>query len=288
MSDDDRVRGFPAFVPQRGRRRSTRGQSWWARAWVSAMEETSLDGEQLRRGRRYASLGHVGTITVSPGRIAAPVHDGNQHLPYDTVVYVTELTDAEWERFLDEVARKAGHLAALLDKDMPHDLVHAAADAGVRLLPSVGDLEPECSCPDWELPCKHAAALSYQGSWLLDEDPFVLLLMRGRGEREFLDELARRNASAPGIDPEGLAWLVKDAAARAGALLAAADPGELTYPRDRWRDGVRLAATHQDPRLSARLEEASGRPSSEWARAIRAWEQAGQAGLEALEHVERE
>ena len=76
---------------------------------------------------------------------------------------------------------------------MPHDLVDAAAAAGVPLLPQVGDLVPDCSCPDWGYPCKHAAALCNQAAWLLDEDPFVLLLMRGRGEDELLAELTRRN-----------------------------------------------------------------------------------------------
>lgn len=182
----DRVRGFPAFAARKG---SSRGQSWWGRAWLTAMEDTSLDPEPLKKGRAYARAGHVGSITLSPGRIAAPVHDGHQDVPYRTVVLVERLDDSEWARFLEQVAAKAGHIAALLDRDMPHDLVEAAEDAGVRLLPGPGDLEPECDCDSWDHPCKHAAALCYQASWLLDQDPFVLLLLRGRGERELLDEL---------------------------------------------------------------------------------------------------
>jgi uncharacterized Zn finger protein len=189
-ADTGGARGFPAFPPQRRGARFAR--SWWGNAWVKAMVDTSLDQGRLSRGRTYAKAGRVGPITVSPGRIAAPVH-GTDEEPYRTVVFVEQLTDREWERFLDQVAAKAGHIAALLDKDMPHDLVEAAEDADVHLLPGVGDLDPECDCPDWGHPCKHAAALCYQASWLLDEDPFVLLLMRGRGERELLDELQRRN-----------------------------------------------------------------------------------------------
>jgi uncharacterized Zn finger protein len=194
---DDRVRGFPAFPAGPPRRRRF-AESWWGNAWITAMENTSLDPGRLSRGRTYARAGRVGPITVTPGRIAAPVH-GSRPTPYRTVVYVEQLIDAQWDRFLDEVAGRAGHIAALLDKDMPHDLVDAAADAGVPLLPDVGDLEPECSCPDWGYPCKHAAALCYQAAWLLDRDPFVLLLMRGRGERELLEELQRRNAEQAAV-----------------------------------------------------------------------------------------
>jgi hypothetical protein len=87
------------------------------------------------------------------------------------------------------VAARAGHLAALLDGEMPHDLVEAAADAGVSLLPGIGDLDPTCTCDAWELPCQHAAALCYQLAWLLDDDPFVLLLLRGQTREGLLDQL---------------------------------------------------------------------------------------------------
>ncbi|WP_244200643.1 SWIM zinc finger family protein [Micromonospora arborensis] len=191
--DDRRARSFPAFGP--GKRIGRKfADTWWGNAWIEAMEHTALDPEQLKKGRRYAFAGQVGSITVSPGRLSAPVHDGDQYTPHDTVVRIGTLSEAEWDRLLDKVAAKAGHIAALLDRDMPRDLVNTADDAGVRLLPGYGDLEPRCDCPAWDHPCRHAAALSYQASWLLDRDPFVLLLLRGRGEAELIEELRERNA----------------------------------------------------------------------------------------------
>jgi hypothetical protein len=35
-------------------------------------------------------------------------------------------------------------------------------------------------------------------SWLLDDDPFVLLLLRGRGRHELLENLQRREAAGTG------------------------------------------------------------------------------------------
>jgi uncharacterized Zn finger protein len=83
-------------------------------------------------------------------------------------------------------------LAGRSGRDMPHDLVEAAAAADVPLLPGIGDLQPECDREGWELPCRHAAALCFQAAWLLDADPFVLLLSRGLGEEELTGELRRR------------------------------------------------------------------------------------------------
>jgi uncharacterized Zn finger protein len=182
------AKGFAPFPAQRGR--STRGRSWWARAWVQAMEDTSLDNGQLKKGRRFANSGQVGTITVSPGRIAALVEAPEDR--YESVVVVEQLSEDQWNRFLDQVGSRAGHIAALLDGDMPHDLASAAQDAGVQLLPGIGDLDPSCTCDAWELPCQHAAGLSYQVAWLLDDDPFILLLLRGRSREDLLDELQQR------------------------------------------------------------------------------------------------
>lgn len=85
---------------------------------------------------------------------------------------------ADWDRFLGAAVGRAGHVAALLDRDMSPHLVEDAAAAGVELLPGIGDLEPECTCGAWDH-CPHTAALCYQVARLLDRDPYVLLLMRG-------------------------------------------------------------------------------------------------------------
>lgn len=219
-----RSRTFPPLPSARGRR--SFAESWWGNAWVEALEgkQRSADG-RLARGRTYARAGHVGEITVTPGRVAARVQ-GSRRAPYRTSMDIPVLSERDWELLLDAAAGQAGHIAALLDRDMPAELAEDAARAGVRLLPRQSELTPSCSCPDWGYPCKHAAAVYYQVARLLDEDPFVLLLLRGRGEQELMDELQRRNAaqaalestSAPDGTPVPGSVPAKDvfAAARAG------------------------------------------------------------------------
>ncbi|MDL2076957.1 SWIM zinc finger family protein [Streptomyces sp. GXMU-J15] len=187
--DGDHRRTFSAF-PAREPGADGFAETWWGNAWVSALEEGALDPKRLARGRGYADGGNVDAITVTPGLVLAYVK-GSRPRPYRVQVRLRTLDDADWERFLDAAAERPGHIAALLDKQMPHSL----AEGGVRLLPGPRDLDPRCSCPDSGHPCKHAAALCYQTARLLDADPFVLLLLRGRGERELLDALSRRSAA---------------------------------------------------------------------------------------------
>ncbi|MFJ4736228.1 SWIM zinc finger family protein [Streptomyces sp. NPDC088770] len=187
--DGELRRTFPAFPAREGEGERF-AETWWGDAWIDALEEGALDAARLARGRGYAQTGHVDAVTVTPGLVLAYVQ-GSRPRPYRVQVRLRTLDDADWDRFLDAVAERPGHIAALLDKEMPQSL----ADCGVPLLPGPGDLEPHCSCPDRGHPCKHAAALCYQTARLLDADPFVLLLLRGRGERELLDALSRLNAT---------------------------------------------------------------------------------------------
>ncbi|MDH6213370.1 SWIM zinc finger family protein [Streptomyces pseudovenezuelae] len=195
--DGELRRTFPA-LPNRAEAEAEAGaeagsgfaETWWGNAWVTALEEGALDVKRLVRGRSYAEQGHVDAITVTPGLVLAYVQ-GSRPRPYRVQVRLRTLSDQDWELFLDAAAERPGHIAALLDKELPHSL----ADCGVPLLPEAGDLEPHCSCPDRGHPCKHAAALCYQTARLLDADPFVLLLLRGRGERELLDALSRLSAT---------------------------------------------------------------------------------------------
>ncbi|MGW7425952.1 SWIM zinc finger family protein [Streptomyces sp. NPDC054813] len=188
--DSELRRTFPSLPSRVGASGADFAGTWWGNAWVRALEEGALDVKRLVRGRGYAERGHVDAITVTPGLVLAYVQ-GSRPRPYRVQVRLRTFGADEWERFLAAAADRPGDIAALLDKELPQTL----AESGVPLLPGPGELEPRCSCPDFGHPCKHAAALCYQTARLLDADPFVLLLLRGRGEREVLDALSRRNAA---------------------------------------------------------------------------------------------
>ncbi|MFE1948331.1 SWIM zinc finger family protein [Streptomyces massasporeus] len=190
-ADGDMERTFAALPPAHGKGFA---QTWWGQAWLTALEGTALDSAQLKAGRRLARAGAVGAVSVRPGRLTAVVLDRDR-TAHRADVLLEELSPEQWDRFLDMTVERAGHVAALLDREMPPHLVEDAADAGVELLPGLGDLEPECDCEAWDH-CGHTAALCYQVARLLDQDPFVLLLMRGRAEGSVLDDLQSRSGTS--------------------------------------------------------------------------------------------
>lgn len=185
-------------------------RTWWARAWVEAVEALALDPDALTAGRALARGGRVGGVTVAPGRVTATVYDTD---PETASLLVEPLDDAEWAVFTAEIGRRAGHLAALLDGDLPRGLVVDAEDAGATLLPAAVQIDPSCTCDGWEHPCRHAAALAQRFAALVSADPWALFLLRGRSRDAVLGARVPTPAERATI---------ADAARRARTLLDAA------------------------------------------------------------------
>lgn len=179
------------------------GSTWWGRAWVAALEDlAALDPSRLSRGRTYARHGNVGAIAIHPGYASAEVR-GQHGRIYRTDVEVRSLGPSEWEQVADAIAAKAAHAAALLDGELDPGVVADAEAVDVRLLPGPGDLRPDCSCPDWAEPCKHAAALCYLLASELDRDPFALFTLRGMSRDDLLGLVRSRRSAAPDETPPG-------------------------------------------------------------------------------------
>jgi uncharacterized Zn finger protein len=177
------------------------------------VEEAAYDEADLRRARSLARSGRIGQITVDDGSLYAAVIDGEE--VWTVTVGVPVLGEDEQAALVETVAAEAGRVAALLAGDLPFSLVEHAEEAGVELLPYGGELEADCTCAAWTMPCPHALAVLQQAAWLVDDDPFVLLQLRGLG-RDAL--LARLHARAPEDEDADVEEGV-DAALRAARIL---------------------------------------------------------------------
>ncbi len=171
------------------------GQTWWGRAWIEALEErAALDPGRLARGRSYARRGAVDELAVAPGLVMASVQ-GSRALPYTVTIRIPTFSRDEWTEVLDIIGSQIGRAAALLDGELPPEVVDDVARAQLALLPVAGEIQPRCSCPDWGDPCKHSAAVCYLVADRLDKDPFALLLLRGRSRTDVLRALRARRTS---------------------------------------------------------------------------------------------
>lgn len=231
------------------------GLTWWGRAWVEALEERGqLDANRLPRGRSYARSGAVGDLELSQGEVRALVQ-GSRGKPYTVRIRVRTFTAGEWDRVLGAVAAQVGHTAALLDGELPPEVAEDVRGTGLDLLPGAGELGPQCSCPDWADPCKHAAAVCFLVALELDRDPFQLLLLRGRSREEVLAGLRAKRRSAAGVGEVHAPSDVDEGVLARTAYDVAARPALPALPLPPLRPG-RPAVLPVDPPLGAPIDRA--------------------------------
>jgi uncharacterized Zn finger protein len=179
-------------------KRGAIGEQWWSRRFISVLESYGMSG-RLARGRSYARAGQVLDFELAQGKVTARVQ-GSRVRPYQVRIGVLPLTTAQWRRVQDRLASQALFRAKLLAGEMPHEIEEVFAECGTPLFPrSAADLDMHCSCPDWEVPCKHLAAVCYVLAEEFDRDPFGMLAWRGKPRDELLAALRRIQSGSAGF-----------------------------------------------------------------------------------------
>lgn len=209
MSDDDWWREEPharTIKVENGlRARSSRGdiaRTWWSRRFIEVLEELGLGG-RLERGKRYARQGQVLSMSLSPSIVVATVQ-GSRPAPYRVRIGIKAFSADQWTQVEQALAGQALYLAKLLAGEMPTGIEEVFDAVGLRLFPNTfAELSMDCSCPDWEVPCKHLAATCYLLAESFDTDPFEILSWRGRSRQDLLEGLrARRGGVRAPVEAE--------------------------------------------------------------------------------------
>jgi len=178
-------------------KRGAIGEQWWSRRFIAVLESWGMTG-RLQRGRNYARRGQVMEFSLNTGKVTARVQ-GSRPAPYKVSITVLPLTTAQWRSVESRLAAQALFRARLLAGEMPQEIEQVFADCGTPLFPrSARDLTMNCSCPDWEVPCKHLAAVCYVLAEAFDADPFAMLAWRGKQREELLAALRGKTAPHAG------------------------------------------------------------------------------------------
>ncbi len=187
------------------RQETKKSYSTWSERWFHLLAEQGLESHLLRRGRSYVRRGRVRAVEIQVGRVSAQVEEPGR-APCQVAIWMERLSDPEWNRVLDVMGSQALFAAQLLTGEMPVQVEELFALAGASLLPSSPqELEHRCSCcPAPEQPCPHVAAVHQLLGRMLDEDPWLLLRLRGRDRQQILQALRQRRSNgsdSPGALP---------------------------------------------------------------------------------------
>ena len=78
-----------------------------------------------------------------------------------------------------------------MEGDLAQGLLEALDAGGVALFPSEAEVESDCDCIDYAMPCAHAAAVHHLVAEALEGEPLLLFALRGRPREQLIAEFRR-------------------------------------------------------------------------------------------------
>nr|MCR5780483.1 SWIM zinc finger family protein [Bacteroidaceae bacterium] len=163
------------------------GKTWWGSEWLKSL--THIDyANRIPRGSAYARKGAVKSIDVKGNIITAKV-SGSRPTPYRVTIRVPLFKKEQTELLMKKLLEQPALISKLLNRELGPEVFQVTKRIGLNLFPQRwDDLDMNCSCPDWAVPCKHLAAVIYMISREIDNDPFLVFSMHGV---DLLEELKK-------------------------------------------------------------------------------------------------
>jgi len=175
----------------------------WGERWLAAA--SGAGRARLEKGRALVAEGALAALAVKPGLVEAEVRDRGRSV-LNVRLRVRPLNEKVFDAALRAFSERARTSAELLSGSLPDEADAVFASAGGALLPaSANEVSVTCPCGEAGGACRHAAAVHVALAERFDRDPFLLLLLRGKGRDEVLARLREaraRRVPAPQAAPK--------------------------------------------------------------------------------------
>jgi uncharacterized Zn finger protein len=158
-------------------------KTFWGKAWCDNLERYSDFANRLPRGRTYVRNGSVIDLQITPGAVTALVSGSDI---YTVAIEVSPVPKTRWIAICQDCTGAIDSLVELLQGRFSRGVMERLCREKTGLFPSPGELDFECSCPDWASMCKHVAAVLYGVGARLDEKPELLFALRRTDEKDLI------------------------------------------------------------------------------------------------------
>ena len=176
-------------------------ESRWLEDWAEIIA-VRCPPDRHANARAYARKGNVVDYRISEGLIEGNVVGQR---PYSASVTIKKLDEAAWDLVVTQLANDPRELGIVTGGQL-------SAELHETLRPAAAEVTGHCTCGDWASMCTHAAALLYVVLRRAENEPTVLLTLRGRNRESLIrDVWARRGGASTSTaaqpEPQDDFWL---------------------------------------------------------------------------------
>jgi len=149
------------------------GKTWWGEQWLNSLSNIDYSN-RLPRGSAYARNGSIAGISIADNMIKGKVQ-GSRPKPYEVTIIIPPFFEPEIKKLVRSISERPVLISRLLNRELDPELLNIAESNGLKVFPRQWtDFKMQCNCPDWAVPCKHLAAVIYQLSAEIDNNPFLV------------------------------------------------------------------------------------------------------------------
>lgn len=159
--------------------------AWPAGPWLARMLRDVDDATRVE-GMEFARKGQTAHLDVEPGRIVGEVQDIDPR-PHRIRIEFSPIGRDDWKKVVDSMAKEARYAAKLVSGDVSPEIAEPFAAAGIALLPDEETIAIQCGCG--RTGCRHLATVAYLMAERMEQDPLLVLTLRGLYGPRFLERL---------------------------------------------------------------------------------------------------
>ncbi len=158
---------------------------WPAAPWFEVIMGDAPDAVR-EQGLEFARKGQTVSLQIEPSRIIATVQDIAAR-PYTVEIEVASISRRDWDNVVSSVAKEARYAAKFITGEITCEIVRPFEELGLTILPFSSDLSIACSCKTPS--CKHVTTIAYLVAERIEQDPIIILTLRGLYGSRFLERL---------------------------------------------------------------------------------------------------
>ena len=156
-------------------------QKWGARQWISSLDMFAEPYEEMfQKAVPLVQARLVNNVCVRPGSLEGLVFDQVASIAFRT------FSPGQWKAVIGFLSDKAIFTTSLLNGELPEGIIDLFKQASLSLFPSKQrDFTFSCACGA-EMPCEHVCAILLKFATLLEDDPTLILTLRGMTRDDLL------------------------------------------------------------------------------------------------------